>query len=89
MRTDSAVSAIADFLWDVLTKDQAPPEDPAAALTDAGFTNVTTEELDAAIDRISGRLPSEGLDRVASLRASCNLPSEFEPHRRSSPRRPG
>lgn len=82
MRIDSAVSAIADFLWDVLTDERAADqlkEDPAAALTDAGFTNVTTEELDAAIDRISGRLPSEGLDRVASLRASCNLPSEFEP----------
>lgn len=81
MKIDSAVSSIADFLWDVLTTDQGQraqklQADPQAALAEAGHANVTSDELDAAISRISSRLPAESMDRMESIRAaSCNLPS--------------
>ncbi len=75
MRIDSAVSAIADFLWDVLTTDPEARErfedDPQQALAAAGIDNVTSDELEAAIDRLSSRLPEGGLDRVNSLRSAC------------------
>ncbi|MCC6438544.1 MAG: hypothetical protein IT196_26215 [Acidimicrobiales bacterium] len=79
MKLNETVSQIADFLWDVLTDDRSArnfQEDPAGALADAGHDNVTSEELEAAIDRLSSRLPSDSLDQVEPLRAiSCGLPS--------------
>ncbi|MFN0027759.1 MAG: hypothetical protein ACKV2O_11370 [Acidimicrobiales bacterium] len=75
MRIDSAVSAIADFLWDVLTSDPEARDrfvdDPKGTLADAGIDNVTSDELEAAIDRLSTRLPEGGVERMNSLRNAC------------------
>lgn len=82
MRVDHTVSAIADFLWDVLTKDperaHALQADAQGTLAQAGIDNVSAEELDAAVERLASRLPESGMSRLSSLRDSCHLPSEFD-----------
>lgn len=80
MQLNDTVSQIADFLWDVLTSDRGSnaqfQANPAQALADAGHDGVTAEELDAAIDRLSARLPADSMHQVEPFRAvSCNLPS--------------
>ena len=61
MKLNETVSQIADFLWDVLTDDRSArnfQEDPAGALADAGHDNVTSEELEAAIEETAASFPA-------------------------------